>query len=150
MTDIPETTHGQPLSSAPRRLPQRLLKACFESGEDIAALRRFVRLMEEEFARVLGITVPTRRDWQQGCRKPEGPALAVLPIAAHHSRIIREDPESAVKADAHAAEIDLSLHPACIDGSAERRAADSRPGEVAERSKAAVSRVVSGWGDLIE
>jgi putative transcriptional regulator len=67
----------------------------FESGEDISALRRFVRLTQEQFAQALGISVHTLRNWEQGRRTPEGPALALLRIAAKHPRIIRENIESA-------------------------------------------------------
>jgi len=67
----------------------------FESGEDIAALRRFVGLTQEEFARAVGISVHTLRNWEQGRRKPEGPAITLLRIAARHPRIIRENLRSA-------------------------------------------------------
>ena len=33
--------------------------------------------------------------WEQGRRKPEGPAIALLRIAARHPRIIRENLRSA-------------------------------------------------------
>ena len=95
MTDIPELTDEQLASAIPRRLRNRLMKGRFESGEDIAALRRFVGLTQEEFARAVGISVHTLRNWEQGRRKPEGPAIALLRIAARHPRIIRENLESA-------------------------------------------------------
>lgn len=65
------------------------------SGEDIAGLRRFVGLTQTEFARAMEISVHTLRNWEQGRRKPEGPALALLRIAARHPRIIRENLVSA-------------------------------------------------------
>jgi putative transcriptional regulator len=54
---------------------------------DIVALRAFVRLTQQDFAKALGISVYTLR----GRRKPEGPAMALLRIAARHPRIIREN-----------------------------------------------------------
>ena len=63
----------------------------FESGDDIAALRRFVRLTQAELARAMGISIHTLRNWEQGRRQPEGPAIALLRIAARHPRIIREN-----------------------------------------------------------
>jgi putative transcriptional regulator len=66
----------------------------FESGEDIAALRRFVGLTQAQFAHAMGISVHTLRNWEQGRRHPEGPAIALLRIAARHPRIIRENVES--------------------------------------------------------
>ena len=95
MTDIPELTEEQLERSIPVRLRQRLMKGRFESGEDIAALRCFVGLTQAEFARAIEISVHTLRNWEQGRRKPEGPAIALLRIAARHPRIIRENLRSA-------------------------------------------------------
>lgn len=67
----------------------------FESGEDIVALRKCVGLTQEQFARAMQISVHTLRNWEQGRRRPEGPALALLRIAARHPRIIRENLSSA-------------------------------------------------------
>jgi putative transcriptional regulator len=58
---------------------------------DIAALRRFAGLTQQEFAEALGISVHTLRNWEQGRRTPEGPALALLRIAARHLRVLREN-----------------------------------------------------------
>lgn len=66
-----------------------------EGGKDVAALRKFVGLSQREFASALGISVHTLRNWEQDRRSPEGPALALLRIAARHPRIIRENVESA-------------------------------------------------------
>ncbi len=68
---------------------RRIMEGHIESGEDIAALRRFTRLTQKEFAQALEISVHTRRNWEQGRRRPEGPAIALLKIAARHPKIIR-------------------------------------------------------------
>ncbi len=60
-------------------------------GDDIAALRRFVGMTQEQFAGALAISVHTLRNWEQGRRSPEGPALALLRIAARHPRVLREN-----------------------------------------------------------
>lgn len=96
MTDVmPELKEEDFASAIPARLRKRLMKGQFEGGEDIAALRRFVRLTQEQFARAMGISVHTLRNWEQGRRTPEGPAIALLRIAAKHPRILRENLESA-------------------------------------------------------
>jgi len=95
MTDIPELTPQQLARAIPARMRKRLMLGQFESGEDIAALRRFVGLTQTQFARAVGISVHTLRNWEQGRRHPEGPAIALLRIAARHPRIIRENLESA-------------------------------------------------------
>ncbi len=95
MTEIPELTEEQLERAIPARLRKRLMQGKFESGEDIAALRAFVGLTQTDFARASEISVHTLRNWDQGRRKPEGPAIALLRIAARHPRIIRENLESA-------------------------------------------------------
>jgi len=95
MTDIPELTEELLKRAIPARLRKRLMQGHFESGEDIAALRSFVGLTQAEFARAIEISVHTLRNWEQGRRKPEGPAIALLRIAARHPKIIRENLESA-------------------------------------------------------
>ena len=95
MSDIPELTDDQFKRAIPAHQRKRLMQGRFESGEDIAALRNFVGLTQAEFARAIQISVHTLRNWEQGRRKPEGPALALLRIAARHPRIIRENMESA-------------------------------------------------------
>lgn len=62
-----------------------------DSGRDIADLRAFVGLTQVEFAQALGISVRTLQGWEQGRRRPEGPSVALLKIAARHPRIIREN-----------------------------------------------------------
>ncbi len=95
MMDIPELTEEQLKRAIPAGLRKRLVQGRFESGEDITALRNFVGLNQLEFARAIEISVHTLRNWEQGRRKPEGPAIALLRIAARHPRIIRENLESA-------------------------------------------------------
>ncbi len=95
MTEIPELTDEQFDRAIPVRLRRRLMQGRFESGEDIAALRGFVGLTQVEFARAIAISVHTLRNWEQGRRRPEGPAIALLRIAARHPRILRENLDSA-------------------------------------------------------
>ncbi|MFT7676380.1 MAG: DNA-binding transcriptional regulator YiaG [Planctomycetota bacterium] len=95
MTDIPELTPEQLARAIPARMRKRLMAGKFESGKDIAALRRFVGLTQVRFAEAMGISVHTLRNWEQDRRQPEGPALALLRIAARHPKIIRENLESA-------------------------------------------------------
>ena len=95
MSEIPELTDEQLRRAIPDRLRKRLVQGRFESGEDIAALRGFIGLTQADFATAIGISIHTLRNWEQGRRKPEGPAVALLRIAARHPRILRENLESA-------------------------------------------------------
>jgi len=93
MSEIPELTDEQFARAIPARVRKRLMLGQIESGEDIAALRRFVGLTQVQFALAMSISVHTLRNWEQGRRRPEGPAIALLRIAARHPRIIRENIE---------------------------------------------------------
>jgi putative transcriptional regulator len=46
-------------------------------------------MTQRSFSDALGISIHTLRNWEQGRRNPEGPALALLRIAARHPRVLR-------------------------------------------------------------
>ena len=97
MSKPPELTRaqfGRAIKASQRR---RIMNGIIESGEDVAAIRRFVGLSQAAFASALGISVHTLRNWEQGRRTPEGPALALLRIAARHPHIVREAAESSAR-----------------------------------------------------
>ena len=45
---------------------------------------------QSEFALMIGVSVATLRNWEQGRRTPEGPALALLRVAAKNPRAVAE------------------------------------------------------------
>lgn len=45
---------------------------------DIRALRESVHASQSEFAHMIGVSVGTLRNWEQGRRTPTGPAMALL------------------------------------------------------------------------
>ena len=75
----------------PRHQRRRIERGEIRGGEDVVGLRRFVNMTQDEFARALGISIHTLRNWEQGRRNPEGPALALLRITARHPRVLREN-----------------------------------------------------------
>ena len=95
MSDIPELTEADFERSLRRDRRERLIAGEFKTGADVADLRAFVGLTQVEFAAALGISVRTLQGWEQGRRRPEGPALALLRIAARHPKLIRENLASA-------------------------------------------------------
>ncbi|MFN7954736.1 MAG: type II toxin-antitoxin system MqsA family antitoxin [bacterium] len=95
LTDIPEITAEQFARAIPARVRRRLVDGKIESGDDVVALRRFVGLSQTQFAEAMGISVHTLRNWEQGRRRPDGPAIGLLRIAARHPRIIRENVKNA-------------------------------------------------------
>jgi putative transcriptional regulator len=78
-----------------RRSQRERIMRCELAPGDVAALRRFIGLSQSKFAQALGISVHTLRNWEQDRRAPEGPALALLRIAARHPRVVRENVRSA-------------------------------------------------------
>jgi putative transcriptional regulator len=57
-------------------------------GPDIKRIRVNYRLSQAEFAAMLGISVATLRNWEQGRRMPEGPARVLLQVAAKHPEAV--------------------------------------------------------------
>jgi len=89
--DIRELTESDFARALPKSLRQRLIRGEIREGRDIVAFRRFVDLSQVRFAEALGISVHTLRNWEQGRRRPEGPALALIRVAARHPRVLREN-----------------------------------------------------------
>ena len=93
--DYRELTKSEFERAMPRAQRERIMRGELQGGDDIVALRRFLGMTQQSFSDALGISVHTLRNWEQGRRHPEGPAIALLRIAARHPRIIRENLESA-------------------------------------------------------
>lgn len=55
---------------------------------DIKHIREGYNLTQEEFAAMLGISVRTLRNWEQGRRVPEGPAMVLLRVADKHPEAV--------------------------------------------------------------
>jgi putative transcriptional regulator len=49
---------------------------------DVKAIREALGKSQSEFARMIGVSVATLQNWEQGRRRPEGPARALLRVAA--------------------------------------------------------------------
>jgi putative transcriptional regulator len=63
----------------------------FEVPEpDAKAIRSRFGLSQPEFAGLLGISVGTLRNWEQGLRRPEGPARVLLHVVELHPDAVRD------------------------------------------------------------
>ena len=51
---------------------------------DVVAIRSAYGLSQKQFAGLLGISVRTLQNWEQGRRSPRGPARVLLHVAARH------------------------------------------------------------------
>ena len=68
--------------------PSRVFKV--DSQNDIVRVRGSLGLSQAKFAAVLGISEDTLQNWEQGRRKPTGPAKVLLKIAARHPEVLLE------------------------------------------------------------
>jgi putative transcriptional regulator len=57
---------------------------------DLAAIRGRTGLSREAFARRIGVSMDTLRDWENGRRKPEGPARVLLAMLSRNPRVLEE------------------------------------------------------------
>jgi putative transcriptional regulator len=51
-------------------------------AEDVRAIRSKLGKSQSEFALMIGVSVSTLQNWEQGRRQPEGPARALLKVAS--------------------------------------------------------------------
>ena len=57
---------------------------------DIKAIRVNLGKSQVEFALMIGVSVSTLRNWEQGRRRPEGPARALLKIAQENPKAVED------------------------------------------------------------
>ena len=57
---------------------------------NVAKLRKSVGLSQARFAAALGISVATLQNWEQGRRRPDGPARVLLNVFKRHPKIVAE------------------------------------------------------------
>ena len=55
---------------------------------DVKGVRRRLGKTQAEFARMIGVSVATLQNWEQGRRRPEGPARALLCVAARNPEVV--------------------------------------------------------------
>jgi putative transcriptional regulator len=57
---------------------------------EVTRTRQNMRLSQAQFARMMGISVRTLQNWEQGHRKPTGSAKILLRIARKHPKAVLE------------------------------------------------------------
>ena len=55
---------------------------------DVRAIREGLDLTQADFALLIGVSLATLRNWEQGRRVPEGPARALLRVAAVNPKAV--------------------------------------------------------------
>lgn len=56
--------------------------------EDVRKIREKLKKSQSEFAHMIGVSVATLQNWEQGRRQPEGPARALLVVAAKAPNVV--------------------------------------------------------------
>lgn len=70
----------------------RLKLRTYEIKEpDIVAIRNKAKVSQQEFAALIGVSLRTLQNWEQGHRRPTGPARALLAI-------VQANPAAAIRA----------------------------------------------------
>ena len=54
-----------------------------------AEARASIGMSQQEFAELLGVSVRTLQDWEQGRREPTGAARMLLKVAVKHPKVLR-------------------------------------------------------------
>jgi len=57
---------------------------------DPQIIRSKLKLTQSAFAGLLGVSMRTLQDWEQGRRSPQGPAIALLRIAEQHPEVFSD------------------------------------------------------------
>ncbi|MBW1912504.1 MAG: helix-turn-helix domain-containing protein [Deltaproteobacteria bacterium] len=58
---------------------------------DIKGIRQKLKKSQAEFALMIGVSISTLQNWEQGRRRPDGPAQALLKIAAERPDAVIDD-----------------------------------------------------------
>lgn len=56
----------------------------------VKEIRQLLQLSQAAFAGLMGVSVRTIQDWEQGRREPSGPAKSLLRIAEQHPEVFME------------------------------------------------------------
>jgi putative transcriptional regulator len=65
--------------------------------EAVRAIREKLKKSQSEFAQMIGVSVATLQNWEQGRREPEGPARALLVVAAKAPNVVAKALASAAR-----------------------------------------------------
>jgi putative transcriptional regulator len=57
---------------------------------DVKGIRGKLHVSQNEFAHMIGVSENTIQNWEQGRRKPEGPAVALLKVTESNPRAVLE------------------------------------------------------------
>lgn len=59
-------------------------------AQDVQTIRARLGKSQAEFSRMIGVSVDTLQNWEQGRRQPVGPARALLVVAAKAPKVVEK------------------------------------------------------------
>jgi putative transcriptional regulator len=65
--------------------------------EDVRSIREKLEKSQSEFAQMIGVTISTLQNWEQGRREPQGPARALLVVASKAPDVVAKALASAAR-----------------------------------------------------
>ena len=57
-------------------------------GDDVKSVRYKLNQSQTEFATMIGVSLATLQGWEEGRHAPDGPAQALLRVAARNPKIV--------------------------------------------------------------
>lgn len=73
----------------------------FDEPIDVREVREHLNMTQEEFSKNFGVSLATLQGWEQGRRKPEGPAKLLLKIIMSKPNVVKEAVASFIKDRRH-------------------------------------------------
>lgn len=55
---------------------------------DVKMIRKKLNVSQSDFALMIGVSLATLQNWEQGRRRPDGPAQALLKVAASNPKAV--------------------------------------------------------------
>ena len=89
-TDFDDLVQSVRQAGKIRRKKKRPSRVFDFKPADIKAIRHRLEKSQSEFALMIGVSVATLRNWEQGRREPEGPAKALLRVASENPEAVAE------------------------------------------------------------
>ncbi|HEY3054376.1 MAG TPA: helix-turn-helix domain-containing protein [Thermoanaerobaculia bacterium] len=67
---------------------QIIVMLAMVTAPDVKAIRYKLKQSQAEFAMMIGVSVATLQGWEDGRHRPDGPAQALLRVAAKNPKIV--------------------------------------------------------------
>lgn len=88
---MPRIDLGEELLASVREMKANVRARTHQPAvSEVAAARLASGLSQAAFASLMGVSVRTLQDWEQGRREPSGAARTLIKVAERHPEVLRE------------------------------------------------------------